>query len=198
MPDLDRQPKARRLQLRVGRSVLALAGQGCRTDLGHRSFLQFAHGNSHAARLRQAQHGPSRRGTDDAEAMGHRDVGAPAVVSRRPFQSPGCEPIPAPTLHQLQHARWLISIELAGHYRELGSADEQVGLSDRRRFRQDFEDRRAADELQSAGLRLREVTGWWPAMGRSRPTAIPFSAMMLNSAVSRGGPTKMPILDSER
>jgi len=104
--------------------------------------LQFADGDSHAARLGQIQHGPGGCGAGDPEAMGDRDPGAPAVVGDRPFEPPECEPAPAATLHQLQHGRWLVSGELADHHRELGIAvREQVGISNRGRYRQDFQDR---------------------------------------------------------
>ena len=69
------------------------------------------------------------------------------MVGIQLFESAGREPAFDTTLHQLQHGRRLVSDELADHYRELGSAIEQVGFSDRRWFRQDFQDRRATDEF---------------------------------------------------
>jgi hypothetical protein len=134
-------------------------------------------GDSHVTRLRQIQHGPGRGGAGDAEAVGDRDRGAPTVVGGRSFESPGCEPIPDATLRQLQHGGGLVSGELADHYRELAGAVKQVGSSNRRRHRQDFPDRRAADECLAAGLRLRAVANGRTAMGRSRPTAIPVPAI---------------------
>jgi len=96
-------------------------------------------------------------------------IAAAAFVAERPRMSASSS---------LQHARGLVSIELADHYRELGSADEQVSFSDWRRFRQDFQNRRAAVQLQPTSRRLREVANWRTEMSRSRPAAIAVPEIM--------------------
>src|SRR5262249_48438946 len=64
---------------------------------------------------------------------------APDMVGCRSFESARCEPAADTALRQLQHGRRLVPGELADHCRELGSAIEQVGFSDRRRRWQDFQ-----------------------------------------------------------